>query len=161
MVYSSVMEFETGVPVANTMPLLPVFHYFLMKKRYTFTPLPEGDLRDKISALLVGCKKEVSEIYIYDESKKSTEKNAFLLKLLWHREFGIADNFVNENDERELLAVLSHEIGHLKHRKDLLDIIDWAISIAVTAVLLTLLCNPTPCILDKSVDPGFFPTDTE
>ena len=24
MVYSSVMEFETGVPVANTMPLLPV-----------------------------------------------------------------------------------------------------------------------------------------
>ena len=123
---------------------ISLFHYFLMKKRYTFTPLPEGDLRDKISALLVGCKKKVSEIYIYDESKKSTEKNAFLLKLLWHREFGIADNFVNENDERELLAVLSHEIGHLKHRKDLLDIIDWAISIAVTAVLLTLLCNPTP-----------------
>ena len=24
MVYSSVMEFDTGVPVANTMPLLPV-----------------------------------------------------------------------------------------------------------------------------------------
>ena len=123
---------------------ISLFHYFLMKKRYTFTPLPEGDLRDKITALLVSCKKKVSEIYIYDESKKSTEKNAFLLKLLWHREFGIADNFMNENDERELLAVLSHEIGHLKHRKDLLDIIDWTISIAVTAVLLTLLCNPTP-----------------
>ncbi len=123
-----------------------LFHYFLLKKRYTFTPLPEGELRDKIKALLIGCRKKISEIYVYDESKKSTEKNAFLLKLFWHREFGIADNFVNENDERELLAVLSHEIGHLKHRKDLLDFIDWGISFAVTVLLLTLLCNPAPAL---------------
>lgn len=123
---------------------ITLFHYFLLKKRYTFTPLPEGDLRDKIEGLLVGCKKKVSEIYVYDESKKSTEKNAFLLKLLWHREFGVADNFVNENDERELLAVLSHEIGHLKHRKDLLDVIDWIIGLTLTAALLALLCYPAP-----------------
>lgn len=35
-------------------------------------------------------------------------------------------------------------VKYLKHRKDLLDFIDWTISIAVTAVLLTWLCNPTP-----------------
>lgn len=123
---------------------ISLFNYFLLKKRYTFTPLPEGDLRDKIQGLLIGCNKKISEIYVYDESKKSTEKNAFLLKLLWHREFGIADNFVNENDERELLAVLSHEIGHLKHRKDLLDVINWIIGLVLTAVLLALLCYPAP-----------------
>lgn len=122
------------------------FHYFILKKKYSFTPLPDGELRDKIKALMVGCKKKVSEIYVYDESKKSTEKNAFLLKLLWHREFGIADNFVNENDESELLAVLSHEIGHLKHKKGLLDVIDWMISIAVSAFLISLLCYPAPAL---------------
>ena len=121
-----------------------LLQYFLLKKRYTFTPMPEGDLLDKIKELLVGCKKKVSQINVYDESKKTTEKNAFLLKLLWHREFGIADNFMNENDERELLAVLSHEIGHLKHRKDVLDFIDWGIGFAVSAALLALLCYPEP-----------------
>ena len=129
-----------------TVVIITLVQFFLWKKKYSFTPLPEGNLRDKIKALMVECKKKVSEIYVYDESKKSTEKNAFLLKLFWHREFGIADNFVNENDERELLAVLSHEIGHLKHKKDILDFIDWAISIAVSVFLLSLLCNPSPAL---------------
>ena len=69
--------------------------------------MPDGDLRVKIMSLQEGSKKKVRKIYIYDESKKSTSKNAFLLKFLWHREFGIADNFMNENEEEELLAVLS------------------------------------------------------
>lgn len=51
---------------------------------------------------------------------------------------------MNENDARELLAVLSHEIGHLKHRRNLLDLIDRLIGLAVTAVLLALLCYPAP-----------------
>lgn len=46
-----------------------LLHYFLLKKRYTFTPLPEGALRDRIKELLVGCRKKVSQINVYDESK--------------------------------------------------------------------------------------------
>lgn len=92
---------------------------FLLKKQYHFTPLAEGELRDKIVSLMQGCKKKVKSINVYDESSKSTSKNAFLLKFLNHREFGIADNFLDGNCEDELLAVLSHEIGHLKHKKNI------------------------------------------
>ena len=122
------------------------FSYIILKKRYTFTPLPEGELRQKILDLMKGCKKKVSEIYVYDESKKSTEKNAFLLKFFWHREFGIADNFVNENDDEELLAVLSHEIGHLKHKKNFLDFVQYTVVFVLFAVIIILIHAPAPIL---------------
>lgn len=90
----------------------------ILKKQYTFTPLSDGDLRTSILGLLKDSKKKVRAINVYDESKKSTSKNAFLLKFLWIREFGIADNFINENSYDELLAVLAHEVGHLNHQKN-------------------------------------------
>ena len=93
-------------------------------------------------ALQEGSKKKVSLIYIYDESKKTTTKNAFLLKLLWHREFGIADNFINENAETELLAVLSHEIGHLKHKKNLLNYTGYAAIGAFFCLFVWLIYRP-------------------
>ena len=122
------------------------FQYLMLRRQYTFTPLPEGDLRSKIKDLMTGCKKKVREIYVYDESKKTTGKNAFLLKILWHREFGIADNFINENAENELLAVLSHEIGHLKHRKNLLNFIEYFFTAAVIVCVILLIHNPSPIL---------------
>lgn len=119
------------------------FQYLMLRRMYTFTPLPEGELRDKIKGLMTGCRKKVSEIYVYDESKKTTGKNAFLLKILWHREFGIADNFINENEERELLAVLSHEIGHLKHRKNLLNYLTYLFSAVAVVIIILLVHNPS------------------
>ena len=115
---------------------------WVMKKKYTFTPLPEGELRDKVMKLQEGSKKKVKIINVYDESKKSTSKNAFLLKLLWHREFGIADNFINENAEEELLAVLSHEIGHLKHRKNWLNYLSYAFMAALFALFAWAVHRP-------------------
>ncbi|MBO4356489.1 MAG: M48 family metallopeptidase [Clostridia bacterium] len=111
--------------IALFVMIASLFSYRMLRLQYKFTPMPESDLRSKIEDLQKGSKKKVKEIYIYDESKKSTAKNAFMLKLLWHREFGIADNFLNENSERELLAVLSHETGHLKHKKTFLDILGY------------------------------------
>ena len=76
--------------------------YISLKKQYEFTELGNGALRDKIEDMMKDCKKKVQKIQVYNESKKSTSKNAFLLKLLWIREFGIADNFINENSYDEL-----------------------------------------------------------
>lgn len=67
--------------------------------------------------------------------------------MLGHKEFGIADNFINENAEAELLAVLSHEIGHLKHKKDLLDYIFYAIGVILVGVLGFLLIYPEVVLL--------------
>jgi STE24 endopeptidase len=120
--------------------------YVAFRAHYTFTPLPDGELRTRIEALQEGSRRKVQQIYVYNESAKSTGKNAFLLKLLWHREFGIADNFLDGNSDRELLAVLSHEVGHLKHRKDVFDFIEWAAGVLAFLVVVLLVVNPAPVL---------------
>ena len=119
---------------------------WVMKRQYTFTPLPDGPLRDRIIQLQASSKKKVRTINVYDESKKSTSKNAFLLRFLWHREFGIADNFLNENAEDELLGVLSHEIGHLKHKKNFLNYLSYAF-LALLFVLAVMVIHKPGFVL--------------
>lgn len=109
-----------------------VLSFYSMTKQYQFTPLPEGDLRDDIECIVQGSKKKIRQVYVYDESSKSTDKNAFLAKIPGHYVFGIADNFINENSHDELLAVISHEAGHLKHRKNAWDFGQYAIFAAVS-----------------------------
>lgn len=121
--------------------------YGVLRKQYTFTEMEECELKDKINKLQESSKKKVKKIYIYNESKKTTTKNAFLLKLLWHKEFGIADNFMNENAEDELLAVLSHEIGHLKHKKDIRNFISYGIKAVLAILAVLLIASPQPCFV--------------
>ena len=91
--------------------------FLLLKQQYHFEPLKDQYLLNQIQGLLKGCPKKVKDIMVYDESKKSTTKNAFVLKLPFYRMIGIADNFINDNSYNECLGVLAHEAGHLKHKK--------------------------------------------
>lgn len=120
---------------------ISVIGYLIQRMQYTYTDLPEGELRDKIMALTKGTKKKIRRIEVYDESKKSNGKNAYMLKILWYRAFGIADNYLDENSERELLSVLAHEAGHLKHKKDILEYAGYGIAALVLVLLALLLPN--------------------
>ncbi len=122
--------------------IMVVIQIVSLRIQYKFTPLEEGDLRNKINDLQESSKKKVKRIYVYDESKRSVSKNAFLLKFLFYREFGIADNFLNENSERELLAVLSHEIGHLKHKKNAMDYCKYVFFVLLLVGFWVMLAFP-------------------
>jgi len=106
--------------------LVSLLSLFLFKIQYKFVELEEGELRNDILKLMDSSKKKVKKIEVYNESAKSTSKNAFLLKLFWYRQFGIADNFINENAHDELLAVLAHEVGHLKHKKNIYNYLKYS-----------------------------------
>lgn len=122
--------------------LLQFISLFVIRLIYKFTPMPEGELKSEILNLLGKLQKKIKAINVYNESKKSVKKNAFLMKLLFYKEFGIADNFMNENSHRELLAVLSHEIGHLKHKKNILNYIVWGTIALAIATFTFLLHDP-------------------
>ena len=115
-----------------------VAKYYLDRRRLSFADLPEGPLRGDIERMLSGCPKKVHAISVYDESSRSNSKNALVMRLPWRREIAIADNFVNENDHRELLAVVAHEIGHLRRRKDAVDALSWLGTAAIFFVALVL-----------------------
>ena len=135
------IAFVMTVVVAGLLFGLMIVAYFIQRKRYSYHDLEEGELRDQINELLKGCKKKIHRIEVYDESKKSVDKNAYLLKILWYRAFGIADNFLAENSRNELLGVLSHEVGHLKHKKDLQDYLLYLPLVLITIGIGFLLPN--------------------
>ena len=113
----------------------------IMRIQYKFTPLEDEVLKAEIEQLLVGSRKKVRKIEVYNESAKSTSKNAFVLKLPLIRTIGIADNFLNENSHRELLAVLAHEAGHLKHRPNIWNYLNRAMLVVFFALLVLALVH--------------------
>lgn len=121
--------------------LLSLLSLVFMKLQYTFTEMEDCELKNQIEAFSKESKKKIRHIKIYNESKKSNSKNAFLLKFLGYRMFGIADNFLDENSHDELLAVLLHEIGHLKHKKNIFNYLNYLFSLFFFIVLVYLIPN--------------------
>ena len=117
------------------------FSWLLLRVQYKFTPLQEGELKQDILKLLKGSRKKVRRIEVYNESAKSTSKNAFVLKLPFFRSIGIADNFLAENSHRELLAVLAHEAGHLKHKPSFWNILNYCFLGALFCLLVAALVH--------------------
>ncbi len=83
------------------------------------TPLPEGSLKTNITALANQTGFKAKAIYSMDASKRSSKLNAFFSGFGPIREIALFDTLINKLKEREILAVLAHEIGHAKHFDEL------------------------------------------
>lgn len=127
--------------VAVFMLIIFGISYLYLHLQYKFTPLEDGPLKEDIMGLMKDSKKKVKTINVYNESAKSTSKNAFLLKMPFHKEFGIADNFLNENAHDELLGVLAHEVGHLKHKKNIFNYLQYGAYVIAVLILYLLLSH--------------------
>ena len=94
--------------VLNTKVFVKIFN--------KLTPLPEGELRDRIQALAEKVGFNVKAISVMDASKRSTKLNAFFSGLGKTREVVLFDTLVEKLEEDEILSVLAHELGHAIHK---------------------------------------------
>jgi STE24 endopeptidase len=79
-----------------------------------FTPFHEGVLAEKIRALAEREKVAVKGIFQMDATKRSRHTNAYLSGLGRAKRIVLFDSLVSSHEDEEILAVLGHEIGHLK-----------------------------------------------
>lgn len=84
-----------------------------------FTPLPDGELRERLCALLAenGC--TVKEIKVMDASKRSSKANAYFSGLGKTKTIVLYDTLLELMTDDEIVAVFAHEMGHNKHRDTL------------------------------------------
>lgn len=91
--------------------------YPVISKIYNkFQPLPEGELRRRLTGLLEenGC--SVREIRVMDGSRRSSKANAYFSGIGRTKTIVLYDTLLEQMSEDEIVAVFAHEMGHNKHR---------------------------------------------
>lgn len=76
------------------------------------TPLQPGKLKDDIDALAKKLKFPLDELHVIDGSKRSSHSNAYFTGLPWKKKIVIFDTLLEKSTEKEVEAVLAHELGH-------------------------------------------------
>jgi STE24 endopeptidase len=79
-----------------------------------FTPLSDGDLKDKINKFADNQNFKLEGIYTMDGSKRSTKANAYFTGFGKYKRIVLFDTLVKKHTDDELVSVLAHEIGHYK-----------------------------------------------
>ncbi len=97
------------------------------------TPLEEGELRERITKMSEKVGFKLSNIYVIDGSKRSTKANAYFSGIGAKKRIVLFDTLIDELSQDEIIAVLTHEIGHYKKKHTLTNVI---LSIVNTGIIL-------------------------
>lgn len=76
------------------------------------SPLADGELSKRVSALAVKLKFPLKHLYEIDGSKRSSHSNAYFFGLPWAKHIVIFDTLIQQSKPEEVEAVLAHELGH-------------------------------------------------
>src|SRR5436305_2137498 len=120
-----------SVIMANLAPVL-IFPLF-----YRFTPLPEGELTQRLLALVERANTRVRGVFTIHMSEKTTTANAALMGLGNTRRIVLGDTMTDRYSLDEIEVVLAHELGHHLHR----DIWKLLLSQSILTLLGLYLAN--------------------
>ena len=115
--WGCVLAFQLLMLVLAPLLILPLFN--------KFTPLPEGNLRERLLGLAGRAGFPANDLQVMDGSKRSRHSNAFFTGFGRFRKIVLFDTLVAQLAEPELEAVLAHEIGHYKKRH-ILKMLIWS-----------------------------------
>ncbi|MBQ7343788.1 MAG: M48 family metallopeptidase [Clostridia bacterium] len=81
-----------------------------------FTPLEDGELKDRLMELLTKHGYTVKAIEVMDASRRTTKLNAYFTGFGKLKTIVLYDNLVNAMTADEICSVFAHELGHGLHR---------------------------------------------
>ncbi|HEY9017354.1 M48 family metallopeptidase, partial [Thiomicrospira sp.] len=80
-----------------------------------FTPLEDGEMKQRIEALLERTGFESNGIFVMDGSSRSGHGNAYFTGMGKNKRIVFFDTLLEKLTVDEVEAVLAHELGHFKH----------------------------------------------
>ena len=81
-----------------------------------FSPLEDGELRERIFAYAQSIQYPLANVFVMDGSKRSGKSNAFFTGFGNNKRIVLFDTLIEQHTVDELLAVLAHEMGHYKKK---------------------------------------------
>jgi STE24 endopeptidase len=80
-----------------------------------FTPLENEELKGKITHLVQEAGLQAQGVFVMDASKRSGHGNAYFTGIGRYKRIVFYDTLMDKITAGQILAVLAHEIGHLRH----------------------------------------------
>jgi len=94
--------------------MLVLYPKLIMPLYNKLSPMPEGELRDRLMKLADRTGFQAKTIEVMDGSKRSGHSNAFFTGFGRFRRIVLFDTLIQQLSQEELEAVLAHEIGHYR-----------------------------------------------
>ena len=93
-----------------------VYLQFIAPRFNRFEPLAEGELRNRIEALLARSGFRSSGLFTMDASRRTAHGNAYFIGFGRTKRIVLFDTLVARSTPKEIEAVVAHELGHFLHR---------------------------------------------
>lgn len=103
--------------------------------------LDDENLLSKITALMQKCGFNANGIYIMDASKRDKRLNAYFGGLFKSKRVVLFDTLLKALNEKELLAVLGHELGHFVHKDIIKALFNGALMVFILFFVFAHLPN--------------------
>ena len=139
--------------------LIFAFLYPVLSRVFNkFTPLEDGELKDKLTALLTMNGYRVRAVQVMDASRRTTKSNAYFSGFGKMKTIVLYDTLVEAMTPDEICAVFAHELGHGLHHDTLKNQFMSFVQMAALGVLAWLTLR-TPEIFTRfgfdGVNAGF------
>lgn len=123
--------------------ILAIYPNFIAPLFNKFEPLPDGELKQRISQLLQKCGFAAQGLFVMDGSKRSRHGNAYFTGFGKSKRIVLFDTLLKHLQTSEIEAVLAHELGHFHHRHVMKRMV-WifGMSLAFLWVLNMLMTSP-------------------
>ena len=91
-----------------------------------FTPLEDGELKNKINAFAEKVNFPLSRIDVMDGSRRSSKSNAYFSGLGKNKRIALFDTLIEKHSVEELVSIIAHEVGHYKKHHNVKGIV-WGV----------------------------------
>lgn len=93
-----------------------LFPVFIVPLFYKYLPIPEGELRSRILALLSRYDLPAANLFSLNLSKTTKKANAAFMGLGKTKRVVLSDTLLEQFTPAEIEQVVAHELGHFKHK---------------------------------------------
>lgn len=106
--------------------------------RYDTTPLPEGPVREALTAVLDADGRSDAVLLVADASRRTTRQNAYVSGLAGTRRIVLFDTLLERRPE-QIALIVAHELAHQRNRDVLRGVLAGSAGLAVVCMLVELV----------------------
>ena len=119
----------------------PLFTLVIAPMFNTFTPLEDGELKDKINQFARQVNFPISRIDVMDGSRRSSKANAYFSGLGKNKRIALFDTLIEKHSVDELVSIIAHEVGHYKKKHNIKGIVLGVIQTGIMFFMLSIFLN--------------------